>query len=266
MMTEEDIRIAAKAAYATHSIAEVSNRYTFIPTTRLIEDLKSFGWNVQRARQQRSKNSEYTKHMLVFRNSEEFPAKNGYHLEIITVNSHDRTASFNFMIGIFKLVCSNGLVVADKVFEAFRIRHIHYNFEDIAALVNTMTANMRAIQKVVAKLQNVQMTDAQQNEFAIKAIASRFKEYVNDEGVINVRAIKHAIDLDDFLRATREEDDNASIWSVYNRVQEKLMKGGFHRIGTKDERKKIVRPVTNIKLDVDMNKSLWQLANEYLPN
>lgn len=264
MMTDEEIQIAAPAVYALHPIKEVSEKYTFIPTTQLIDDFAKLGWYVDRARQQRSKNPIYTKHLLVFR-SPKFTAINGYFPELVTVNSHDRTASFNFMIGLFRTICINGLIVADKTFESFRIRHIHYNFADLEELMNTMLANMPKVIGWVNKLQSTFMTEDQQREFAMKAIAARFKEYVNDEGVVNEVAIYKSINVEEFLKPWREEDDNASIWAVYNRVQEKLMKGGFQRVGTKDNRAKRVRGITNIKLDVDMNKALWQLANEYLP-
>ena len=265
MMTTEQLQVETPAVFAEGPVHEVSKKYTFIPTTQLIADFEKLGWHVERARQQKSKKRFFTKHMLVLR-SPQFPSINGFFPELIMVNSHDRTSSFSFQIGLFRLICSNGLVVADKIFESFRVRHIHYEFNDLEALTNIMVENMPKVIKWITRMQAATLTNEQQREFAVKAIAARFKEYVDDEGDINAEAIYNAIDVDEFLQAQREEDDNPSVWAVYNRVQEKLMKGGFYRVGTKDEKKKRTRGITNIKLDVDMNKSLWQLANEYLPN
>jgi len=207
----------------------------------------------------------HTKHMLTFR-SPDFPAINGIHPEVIMINSHDRSSSFTFMIGLFRYICLNGLVVSDQIFESFRIRHIYYNFEEVEELANVMIDNIPNVLNWVTKLQTVQMTQNQQREFTVRAIASRFKDYVDDEGNVNVIAVEKAIDVDYILTPIRTEDNNNSVWAVYNRVQEKLMNGGFTRVSGKDSKVRRTRAITNIKLDIDMNKALWQLANEYLPD
>jgi len=37
--------------------------------------------------------------------------------EIVLTNSHDGYASFQLMAGVFKFVCSNGMIVADSLVE-----------------------------------------------------------------------------------------------------------------------------------------------------
>ena len=49
--------------------------------------------------------------------------------QIILTNSHDGFNSFKFMLGIFRLVCSNGLVVCDNQMVNMTIRHINYTFD-----------------------------------------------------------------------------------------------------------------------------------------
>jgi hypothetical protein len=51
--------------------------------------------------------------------------------ELFLTNSHDGFNSFQFRVGIYRLVCSNGLVVADEEFSAFRIRHKGYTFAEL---------------------------------------------------------------------------------------------------------------------------------------
>jgi hypothetical protein len=264
MMTQEQILTATPAVFATSPVAEVTNRYTFIPTSKLLEDFKKLGWYVTRARQQKSsKQSLYVKHMLVLRNPI-FPAINGNQPELLIVNSHDRTTAFRFMIALFRFICENGLVVADKVFESIpRIRHIGYDFEDVEQLTTGMAERMPNLIGAITNLSSVQLSKDQQMEFAIRALATRFTEYVDDNKKINEQAIIKAIDVPAILRPLRVEDEGDDVWRVFNRLQERLLKGGFQRIGTKDARSKRVRPITNIKLDVDVNQTLWQMANEY---
>ena len=263
-MTREELMINAPAVFAEEPVTEASDRYAFIPTTRLLDDFEKLGWSVERANQQKSKDTIHTKHE-VFLRSPKHPAVNGSFPEIRLINSHNRLSSFNFFVGLYRLVCSNGLVVSDKVFDSLHIRHIGYDFEDLKDLTNAIVQNIPNIIKWMNKMQNTRMTRDEQIEFAWYAIASRFKEYVDPvNGMVNAQLIQSVIDVEDFLRPVREEDDSDSVWSVYNIVQEKLTKGGFQRVGVKDNISKSVRPIKNIKLDIDVNKSLWQLANNYL--
>jgi hypothetical protein len=262
MMNIEQLQIAAPSIFAESPVDAVTKSYTFIPTTKLLTDFAKLGWNVERAVQQNSHtDSVHTKHKVVLR-SPQFPAFNGNFPELIMVNSHNRTSAFTFMIGLMRLVCTNGLVVLDKEFESLRVRHIHYDFKDIEALTRGLVERMPKIMGAVNHLSQVTITREQQQEFAIKAIAARFQEY-RDGILINDKAIIEAVDINKFLSPIRQEDAGDSVWATFNRIQERLTKGGFKRISTKDGISRRVREITNIKLDIDVNRELWAMANEY---
>jgi hypothetical protein len=80
---------------------------------------------------------------------------------------------------------------------------------------------------------------------------------------VDTNAIKKVIDMPALLTAHRDEDEGATVWAVYNRIQEKIIKGGWQKICQKDEISRRVRPVTGIALDVQINKDLWKMAEEY---
>lgn len=265
LMDGNAIKRAAPSVFAKAPVDEVSKHYTFIPTIQLIDDFKKLGWEVYHARQQKSRVKPiHTKHLVIFR-SADTPAINGLTPELVMVNSHDRTTSFNFMLGLFREINLSGLIVSDKMFESLKIRHMGYDFEDLKDLANAIIENMPHITKAVLRMQQIGLDYDQQEEFAMNAIAARFNEYITDKGKVNTKAIRKAIDIAAFLTPTRLEDgvDDQSIWAVYTRIQEKLLKGGFQRIGMKDNRSKSVRDVTNIKLDVELNRELWSLAQAY---
>ncbi len=46
--------------------------------------------------------------------------------QILLTNSHDGKAAFNFRVGIFRLVCSNGLVISDADFGVMSILDATY--------------------------------------------------------------------------------------------------------------------------------------------
>jgi hypothetical protein len=264
MMHDPDIMLSAPSVFAGEPAAAVSRHYKFIPTLQLIDDFRKLGWEVNRAKQQKSHTDPtHTKHMVVLRNELLAPI-NGAAVELLILNSHNRTTSFNFMLGLFRFICLNGLIVSDKIFDSIKLRHMGgYTFQDLEELTQTIMDNIPSIVGTVNRMQAVTLTDVQQMEFALNAVATRFTEYVSDMGKVDASAINKAIDMPAFLTPYRDEDNDPTVWAVYNRIQEKLTKGGFQRIGTKDNQSKRVRPVTNIKLDVDINKTLWEMANGY---
>lgn len=263
-MHEPDIRISAPAIYAENPVDRVSNRYSFVPTTELIKDFKALGWDVNRVKQQKSHvDPLHTKHLVVFRNPS-MPMISGVIPELLLVNSHDRTTSFKFMAGLFRSICLNGLVVSINLFESVQIRHIDYQFSDIQALVNQMLENMPKLIESIHTMQNTMMTQVDKEEFAVRAVAARFFEYVNRRNkAIDKETIESAISIPELLIPIRKEDESDTVWAVYNRLQEKILKGGFKKIGTKDEIAKRVRPVTNIGLDISVNQKLWEIASHY---
>ena len=70
-------------------------------------------------------------------------------------------------------------------------------------------------------------------------------------------------DIDELLDATRKEDNGNAVWEVFNRVQERLVNGNYHYMGTKDKPRK-ARPIKNFKQNFEVNKKLSELAFAYV--
>ena len=90
---------------------------------------------------------------------------------------------------------------------------------------------------------STQLTDAQMQDFATKAMQLRTKQRVN---------------VMDVLNADRPQDQGNDLWVVFNRVQEKLI-GGSYRAG-----KRKARSVKNFQKDIQINEQLFELAESYL--
>ena len=125
-LSNEQIQVLAPSVFATEPRGDVSEKYQFIPSSRILDMMRNEGWNVSRAQEQRS-NIDLTmgcqRHMLRFRRDDlkfgdEF-------IEFVFMNAHNRSAAFNLMAGIFVQVCSNGLVVGDT-FQQIQVKHIGY--------------------------------------------------------------------------------------------------------------------------------------------
>ena len=70
-LTTKELKELAPSIFTTQPSYKVSNKYTFMPTTRIIEDLNKLGWEPFEASQRKSRNSKdsmFTKHLVRFRN------------------------------------------------------------------------------------------------------------------------------------------------------------------------------------------------------
>lgn len=245
--TLDQIRQIAPSVFTTEKAPHLTDKYIQTPTSRVVEDLMNLGWQVTKAQEVRSRKYKgFQKHVVVFRNPDiMIKGKDGDDAfpQILLTNSHDGKAAFNFRVGIFRLVCSNGLVVADADFSNVSIRHINYTFESLQARVAEMIAKLPKLVQKINTFKQTQLTEEQMKDFATKAMKLRTKQQVN---VLEI------------LTADRPQDQGNDLWVVFNRIQEKLL-GGSYRAG---QRK--ARSVRNFQKDIELNEQLFELAGSYL--
>jgi hypothetical protein len=243
----ENIRSLAPSVFTTEKAKHLTDKYIQTPTIKVVEDLMNLGWEVTKVQEVKSRKYKgFQKHLLVFRNpnivikgangDDSFP-------EILLTNSHDGKAAFNFRVGIFRLVCSNGLVISDADFGVMSIRHMNYTFESLQAKVADMITKLPGLVQKINLFKSTTLTETQMNDFATKAAALRTKKTVN---------------IMDVLTPTRTEDQGNDLWVVFNRVQEKILGGSYTSGGRK------ARSVKNFQKDIQLNEQLFELAESYL--
>jgi hypothetical protein len=245
--TLDEIKQIAPSVFTTEKASHLTDKYVQTPTSRVVEDLMNLGWQVTKAQEVKSRKYKgFQKHVVVFRNPDiMIKGKDGDDAfpQILLTNSHDGKAAFNLRVGIFRLVCSNGLVISDADFNNVSIRHINYTFETLQSKVQEVIAKLPGLVKKINLFKSTQLTEAQMQDFATKAATLRTKQRVN---------------VMDLLNADRAQDQGNDLWVVFNRVQEKLL-GGSYRAG---QRK--ARSVKNFQKDIELNEQLFELAGSYL--
>jgi uncharacterized protein YfkK (UPF0435 family) len=252
-LTDKELRELAPSVFTTKKSKKVSNKYSFIPTINIIKDMRKLGWNVFNATQQKSRNVNdlaHTKHMVRLRNSN-IGLINDSVPEIVLTNSHDGRNAFKLHAGIFRMVCSNGMVIADTTIDNIRIKHQWYDFDDIKVITDAMVNKVPEMIKKMNSLNNVILSDEEQVEFAKKAILTRWPKG------------NESVNVEDLLSPTRKADRGDDLWRIFNVIQEKLVKGGLV-FNNKKEKMQKIRPVTNIDRQVTMNKDLWELTEAYV--
>ena len=269
-MSIEDVKRACPAAFKdSPTNPKVSDKYVQANTATVISDLEKLGWYPVQAKQCRmKKNSSGIRsfHLIAFQNPDiyiEKPDKNGgstidAYPRIILTNSHDGFNSFKFMAGLFRLVCSNGLVVGSDEFVDLAIRHINYNFDTLRDVVKTAIDNIPNIVCKMNEMKKTILSEDEKKEIATSVVKIR-KNIPEDE--------KFSIDEDtirEILMPQRKEDKGDDLWSVFNVCQEKMIKGGYSAIGSNNKARK-QRGITSIKRDVDCNQKLWDVVSRYMP-
>lgn len=259
VLDREAIQQAAPQVYTDHPYDRTSKKYTFIPTYQIIDDMKSLGWEVCQAVAMKSSDKiqgKYGKHMIKFFNPNIFISDGQGGVEaypqILIMNNHRGWGRFKFEIGVFRLVCSNGLVVKDKDMGTFVMRHLGYSFDELKKLVNDAVVALPGIVQKINTLSERVMTAKEQTEFAKQALQVRLGE----ERECTDQEIRQ------ILQSARKEDDGNTLWKVFNRVQEHLIGGGWELSGANGSSRK-VRKITNMLKDVELNQKLWALTEQY---
>ncbi len=254
-LTLDQVKEQCPTAFtAEKSPNTTSDRYTHIPTSVVIEDLMKLGWMPTSAKQVKArKNVGYQKHLITFQNPNiMIKGNDGDDVQptILLTNSHDGKNAFNFRVGLIRFVCENGLVISDADFSNVQIRHLGYTFDELKTQINEVITKLPNLVEKINTFRDTELTEVQMKDFAAKAVKLRFENEKSNTFV----------NLDGLLEVERSADKGNDLWTVFNRVQEKLVKGGF-RYGNKARK---ARSIKNFSQDIKINKELWELANEYV--
>jgi len=259
VLTNDDLRRIAPSVFATQPFHAVSGSYRFLPTAGVLDILRDRGYHPVMAMQSTTRLPDkrpFTKHLLRLRHSDHLiPQPVGAELpELIICNSHDKSSAFRFAAGIWRLVCSNGLLVASADFGAISVKHSgSRDLEErvIDATFKIVEDTPRVFDQIQAWKQ-ISLTPPQQLAFASAAL--------------EIRDGNSAIDPASIISARRAEDKpepdgNRDLWRTMNVCQESLTKGGV-RGHSQSGRRITTRPIKAVDADLRTNRALWRLAEE----
>lgn len=263
-LTKEEMRAQAPLVFAeSPTNPGVSGKYLFVNTETIIDDLAKLGWQPVKVAQRRARKSSgtiFSKHMVSFQNPDiMIKGKDGddAYPRIILTNSHDGMQAFKFSVGIFRLVCSNGLVIADEQFSDFKIKHKGYSFVELRSVVNQAVADLPNRVQVMNDMKNRVLTQEEKAQLAIDAMLIRAGIKPNSE---EAKAFNYdAETIEDILQPKRDADKGDDLWKIFNVIQEKITQGEFHAalVGAKVRK---VRKIKSFEKDLQINKDLFRLA------
>lgn len=230
-----------------------SSKYKFVSTMEQVRVFMEHGWmpvSVQETKSRGYSKQGYQKHIVKFRQSDQASLKNvgDEVLELVLKTAHDGSATFELLLGLFRLICSNGAIATIGDFGSFRIPHKGMTEERVSqAIIHVLDYGPQLLERV-KQFKAISLTDSMTTHFATEAI-----KLVND-------GEKFAMKPEDLLAARRLEDGGKDLWTTFNRIQENVIRGGVART-TKDGKSRRTREVKNIDHNVKLNQGLWKIAD-----
>jgi|TARA_R110002124_G_scaffold139074_1_gene303187 hypothetical protein len=262
-LTKDQVKEICPVAFETAPTnPNVTNKYLFVNTETIIDDLSKLGWKPVTAamRKNRGKDTIFSKHMVTFQNPDiMIKSKDGDDAfpRIILSNSHDGLQAFKFSVGIYRLVCSNGLVVADEEFSDFKIKHKGYTFEELRNVISQAVLDLPNKVEVLNKMKSKILTKEQREKLALDAMLVRAGITPDSDKAKDFEYDQET--LVDILEPKRDADKGDDLWRTFNVIQEKITKGDFHA-ALKGAKVRKVRAIKSFEKDLEVNKQLFRLA------
>jgi hypothetical protein len=162
-LSDDQIRAVAPSIFAEAAHESRSARYTYIPTIDVLNGLRKEGFQPFMVCQTRVRNEEkreHTKHMIRLRHADQIAGREAN--EIILLNSHDGTSSYQMLAGMFRFVCSNGMVCGETTSD-IRVRH---NGDVVGDVIEGAFKVLDSFEEATAQREAMQVLTLNQGEQA----------------------------------------------------------------------------------------------------
>jgi hypothetical protein len=229
----------------------MTRSYRFISTSQVLGALIEAGFVPTDARQGRSKVGDgagYARHLIRFRHARESVTLVDAIPEIVLVNAHDGTSAYQLRAGLFRPLCTNGLIARIGDFGFISVPHRASVVADVVEGALRLTAQFQALGETVRAMAHRVLSPLERLGLAEAALAIRYPH-----------ADRLPYPAERVLEARRSGDAGDTLWQVYNVVQEHLVRGG---ITYQSPRGRVMRTrrIQAIREDVRVNTALWQAA------
>ena len=233
-------------------VSRTSKHYQFISTARVIEALLEAGFEPTRAQQTKVRGGgspDHAKHMIRFSYIKTSLSLIDAVPELILINSHDATSAYTLRAGLFRPVCTNGMVTQIGDFGLLHVPHrgniIHNVVDGALQIARGFDDITRMVERMAARTLN----DNERRDFASAALKIR---YPHPEQHVPLNA-------EQVLLPRRSADYGNTLWLAYNVCQENVVAGGLTGRAASGRTSR-TRAIRAIREDVRINVGLWNHA------
>lgn len=261
-LTDGELKKRAPSVFADKAWSKMSENYTFVPTTMVMEALKKMGMVPVSATQRKAKHDPtVARHMVRFAKSADLKIarqKDETLPEVVLVNSHNGRSAFKMYYGLYRLVCSNGLVVSDATVGMTK-RHMGDLKSIMEEAENVLSQGGKVIKQVVA-MKAIKLTEAQRIHLAEEALRLR---YLEENRATGKPAVNTTILPPQLLEPRRAADAGTDLWRTFNVIQENIITGGLTGKSAQG-RVTHTRALQDVRKLVSVNTGLWDAAQKLL--
>jgi hypothetical protein len=229
-----------------------SNKFGFISSANLASTLESKGLKLadvveSRIRKDKEKRLGYQKHVMRFNTG----VSNAHgNLQLLAINSHEGSSALTFRLGFFRMVCSNGLIVGSDLVPQIKVRHTS---NGLLKLDNAIEEAMEY--QIAAKQSMDRMMDTKVNADTIEQLGKEILKLRLDD--------KFSDKLVPLFESKRWEDDKEDLFSVFNVMQENVIRTGFYALNKETNVATKIRAIKGVESNVKLNNAMFNLALKF---
>lgn len=149
---------------------------------------------------------------------------------------------------MFRFVCQNGLVCGDQVSDV-RVPHKGNVTHQVIEGAYEILDSFERVQESRDAMRVMPINPEEAQVFARSALALKYDDPDKPAPITEKQV----------LMPRRQDDNHTDLWSMFNRIQENLVKGGLSSRSAKGRRQE-TRPVQGIDRNLRLNRALWMLA------
>lgn len=268
-----DLTMHAELLNKTHGAENVSKRYKAISTQRVIDHFMAKGFTpetISIARANKIENQGFQKHIVCFDAPDNFPVTlDGLIPKLYLLNSHNAKTSLQIFFGVYRMVCSNGLVVGTDFFRE-RIIHTGDVETNIRVALENSEKSLVKLGDVINRWQNFTLSAAQQQNLAERLWLTRLP-MGHENGETETKYSIPEGQLKSSLRISRLADASNDLFTVFNRLQERLVERPnvrYLKIETGKKWGDTVRQLKKLRklspiAKITANRALWAAAEQF---
>lgn len=226
-----------------------SNKFGFISSENLVSRLETQGLKLadvieSKIRKDKELRQGYQKHVIRFDTG--LSNRHG-NLQLLAINSHEGSSALTFRMGFFRMVCSNGLIIGSDLIPQIKVRHTQNGLLKLNDSVDELLQWQRVAMDNIEKMTSRKLSQDEFEKLAIESVKLRLGEKFTDKIV-------------PLFESKRYQDNSPDLFTVFNVIQENVMRTGFYALNKENNVATKVRAIKGVNASLELNTALYNEA------
>lgn len=226
-----------------------SSKFGFISSSDLVTQLEGQGLKLadvveSKIRKNKDLRQGYQKHVLRFNTG----LSNSHgNLQVLAINSHEGSSALTFRMGFFRLVCSNGLIIGSDLIPQIKVRHTANGLLKLNDSVEELMQWQRVAMDNIDKMSSKKLSSEEFEALVMNSAKIRMGEKFTDKIV-------------PLFETKRYEDNSRDLFTVFNVIQENVMRTGFYALDKDTNTTTKIRAIKGVNASLELNTALYNEA------